>query len=354
MKDIGSIFPLYRDDLQLDLTTNNEKQNIIEYSLCREAMFAIAHKHSTSSKRVLLPAYTCQTVIDPFVQQGWNCYFYNIQKDLRIDIEHLLSLTEEVHPAMVVVHPFYGMELDKDELEALYWIKKTGIILIEDITQCIYTEKRQDVFDYITGSYRKWYKVPDGGFLEAKSTEGLEVPFTENTSFVSKQRDAMYLRGEYFLNCNEDIKAISIRLNKDAVSGIAGRISLHKMSEYSRRIKNNESHELFYKQRLDNYQYLFQNLHQSESVTFVCEKLAKVTTAPLYFPLYVKNRTSLQKSLAEAHIYAPVLWPVSTDEVLINDNIREIYSTILMIPIDQRYNEQDMDKIIEIINKYEA
>lgn len=74
------------------------------------------------------------------------------------------------------------------------------------------------------------------------------------------------------------------------------------------------------------------------------------TTAPLYFPIYVSNRTEIQKKLAAKHIYAPVLWPVNTAEVLINDNIKYIYSHILMIPIDQRYDEQDMKKIVTILN----
>ena len=76
MKDIGSIFPLYNEDIALVNRTerNNAVQGSrINFSLCREAMFAVASKYESSSKVVLIPAYTCQTVIDPFIQLGWTC-----------------------------------------------------------------------------------------------------------------------------------------------------------------------------------------------------------------------------------------------------------------------------------------
>lgn len=83
MKDIGSIFPLYDEDIAL--VNRTERNNVVQgsrinFSLCREAMFAVASKYESSSKVVLIPSYTCQTVIDPFVQLGWTCYFYNIKR----------------------------------------------------------------------------------------------------------------------------------------------------------------------------------------------------------------------------------------------------------------------------------
>ena len=50
------------------------------------------------------------------------------------------------------------------------------------------------------------------------------------------------------------------------------------------------------------------------------------------------------------HIYAPVLWPVQTKDVLINEEVEYIYSHILMLPIDQRYSIDDMIKIVELAN----
>lgn len=350
MKDIGSIFPLYKEDLQIEThEISQTTEGRIDYSLCREALFAVAGKLSNTNKIVLLPAYTCQTVIDPFLQQGWGCHYYSIKRNLRIDTEHLSLCYEKYKAAVVVVHPFLGMELNIQELDTLAFIKGKGAVLIEDITQCIYTETRPGIFDYFTGSYRKWYQVPDGGFIEGKQLIDIAEPSEENCVFLSKQRDAMFLRGEYFLRGDEDIKAISIRLNKDAVAGIGGSIDPHKMSGYSLMIKEAVDHKTVIRQRFENYKFLFENLHQNDRIEFACNNLSEVTTAPLYFPIYVEDRAGLQKKLAEAHIYAPVLWPVYSKEVLIDANTEYIYSHILMLPIDQRYGEEDMERIIDLL-----
>lgn len=353
MKDIGSIFPLSVEDMSLidsEPTINSSEENIINFSLCREAMYAIAEKYGKTEKKVLIPAYTCQTVIDPFDQQGWICRFYNIHANLRIDTEDLLRKFKSFSPTILVVHPYHGMELNTTELDTLKLIKKEGCILMEDITQCIYSKKRPNIFDYFTGSYRKWYKVPDGGFVESKMLDGIKIPAMENDSFVRKQAEAMYLRAKYFETGDEIIKSISIRLNKEAVAGIGNSIALHKMSEFSSLLKSKEESEASTNIRSKNYNYLYNHLYQSSDIKFVCQNINEVTTAPLYFPIYVSNRTEIQKKLAAKHIYAPVLWPVNTAEVLINDNIKYIYSHILMIPIDQRYDEQDMKKIVTILN----
>jgi hypothetical protein len=355
MKEIGSIFPLYSEDIALKgiQPTNEQRSDIrINYSLCREAMYAVAKKYEKSNKIVLIPAYTCQTVIDPFVQQGWKCFYYNIRKDLRIDTVDLIKLYKDVGPTMIVVHPFYGMELEQEEIDALTTIKLKGCVLMEDITQCIYTTNRHSIFDYVTGSYRKWFKIPDGGFVESHYLDGVEIPKENNGEFVSKQTDAMYLRGKYFNTGDEELKNISIRLNKDAVAGTGKTISLHKMSDFSLMIMDKENKDTSMMTRLENYRHLFLNIN-SGKVKSVCSNIDDVTTSPLYFPIYVRDRACLQRRLAQDNVYAPILWPVNTDDVLINDNIKEIYSTILMIPIDQRYNVSDMSRIVKIINDYE-
>ena len=47
-----------------------------------------------------------------------------------------------------------------------------------------------------------------------------------------------------------------------------------------------------------------------------------------------------------------MIWPVEKDRVLINDEVKFIYEHVLAIPCDQRYDEDDMQRVVEIINKY--
>ena len=354
MKDIGSIFPIY--DYHIDkanssycLSPKYDKQ--VLYSLCREALYDIAVLYNSTSKRVLMPAYTCQTVIDPFQQLGWEIFYYPIEKDLRIDIQSLLELSNQIIPDIVLAHPYYGMDFNSDEQAALKQIKEKGSIIVVDNTQCIFSDERLSFVDYYVGSYRKWFCCPDGAFLEDYSNGYLlQTKVTGvNEEFVQKQTDAMYLRGEYFLHSNEAIKQISIRQNKDAVKGITGEITPHEMAQFSKAMLAIEDVKFNISQRTSNYNKLYNGLKNCLKCNLVCEDLSRVTTAPLYFPIYVDDRPALQKKLALQHIYAPVLWPVSTKEILINSSIEYMFDHLLAIPCDQRYDEKDMEKIIKVI-----
>ena len=169
MKDIGSIFPIYDEQLEYAqklffLQSSYDRQ--ILYSLCREALYDIAVIHGQGSKNVLLPAYTCQTVIDPFQQLGWLITYYPVNKDLTIDTQALLTIANQSKPDVFLAHPYYGMDFNALEKDALQTIKKSGAIVIVDNTQCIFSDVRLSFVDFYVGSYRKWFCCPDGAFLE--------------------------------------------------------------------------------------------------------------------------------------------------------------------------------------------
>ena len=61
----------------------------------------------------------------------------------------------------------------------------------------------------------------------------------------------------------------------------------------------------------------------------------------------------LQQFLAQHHIYATVIWACPKEfENKINDEARYIYDHILCFHIDQRYNTEDMEYIVEVLRKY--
>lgn len=351
MKEIGSIFPLYQESLGKKISSFPSKDRLC-YSLCRETFFDIAKSLSDSNRCVLIPAYTCQTVITPFEEAGWYCQFYNIKKNLRIDIAHLLSLVELQQPSLLVVHPYFGMDLNEEETEALQSVREQGVRLVIDLTQCIFSAQHLSFVDYYVGSYRKWFPIPDGGFLMINGDSSISQPIEENFPFVLRQTDAMYLRGQYFLHGDAPTKAISIRLSKSADQVGESHIAPHRMSALSCGLMKAEDRQNNQQRRFINFCYLFDHLRKSEKYKFVCTDKQKVTTAPLYFTIYVEERRALQVKLAEQSIYAPVIWPVEDEKVLISEDVRYIYDHILAIPIDQRYDEQDMDKIANVINSY--
>lgn len=353
MKDIGSIFPLYDKDLAMSSSTIHEDTRRIYFSLCREALFVIAHHLDSSNKVVLLPAYTCDTVITPFKEQRWTCVYYPVDLQLRIETQFVLNLYNQFHASLIVVHPFFGKDLNQAEVDLLNYLHDEGCKVAVDLTQCIFSSQRMSCVDYYVGSYRKWFAIPDGGYLEpVGQTETFDTALEENLDFISLQKDAMYLRGLYFQTDNEELKGISRRLNKMAVDMIDFDVAPHRMSSISSTLLTKEDKLVNQKRRFENYIYLIDKFKSINDCQVFCDDISEVTSAPLYFMVYVNDRSNLQHDLAEHHIYAPVIWPVVYDEVLINDTLSYIYDHILAIPIDQRYNEHDMVKIVEVIKKH--
>ena len=353
-KEVGSIFPLSDEVIrQAESEQLKYKGDRILYSLCREALSDIAHALGESEKKVLLPAYTCQTVITPFEEAGWQCDYYSIKRDLRIDLRSLESIVSNNSPSLLVVHPYFGMDLDDEEVNALHRIKEKGVVVVLDLTQCLFSTKQYLFASFKVASYRKWMPIPDGGYL-LNLTDSVQIvqPETENEEFTDREIAAMYLRGQYFGNGEQRTKAISIRLSKSADFIADTNIVPHKMSQVAYNLLVKEDAEKNQKCRFGNYLYLFNNIQENQKVTKVCQNMAEVTTAPLYFTIYVQDRPALQRLLAQESIYAPVIWPVEDERVLINDEVKYIYNHILAIPCDQRYDENDMQRAVEIINNY--
>ena len=71
MKEIGSIFPLY-DKCKESGAHNNVLSGRKLFSFCREAIYLIAKKEMANGKKVMLPKYTCDTVIAPFDELGYD------------------------------------------------------------------------------------------------------------------------------------------------------------------------------------------------------------------------------------------------------------------------------------------
>ena len=150
MKDIGSIFPLYDSDLQTKsvdtgLAADNDR---IYYSLCREALYAIAEILSGTNKKVLLPAYTCDTVITPFKELGWECCYFSLGKNLRINSESVREQYKQHQVSLMVVHPYYGMDLNQEEQALLKELHDQGCKIVVDVTQGIYTTQELEYVDY--------------------------------------------------------------------------------------------------------------------------------------------------------------------------------------------------------------
>ncbi len=352
--DIGSIFPVFEGLSDSKDSGFGMFEDTVLYALCREALLEIARRYPDDRRTVLIPAYTCAAVVAPFEQLKWSVRYYGVSCDLRIDVASLLEAADDAGPSLVVVHPYYGAGLDDEEKEALRKLRERGVDLLEDVTQCLFLPEDPDLYRYRVGSLRKWFAIPDGGFLVSyDSNWHPRQPKEEFSEFSGTLAKAMLLRGEYFKTRDAAIKQESIRLSKAADSVSNGLIEGHSISSESVIRLAEADFDECASARLRNYRFLHKRFEDKRSCRAVRKDEDAVTTAPLYFPVYAADRNDLQRFLAGHRIYAPLLWPMCMSREDAGDTSC-IYDNILAIPCDQRYSLDDMARIVDAIAEYEV
>ena len=124
----------------------------------------------------------------------------------------------------------------------------------------------------------------------------------------------------------------------------------HQLSAVSRSVLATTGFDAIVRKRRDNAAYLQNNIKDERVDCFAPSLIEKAT--PLYFPIYVKDdRAKLQKQLASHNIYCPIHWPIPKQvEPYMDADSTYIYSHVLSLICDQRYDADDMAAIVEVIN----
>ncbi len=362
--------------LQLKEVLKYNKKNTVYTASGREAialaLYSLEKEKPCVCKKCLMPAYMCDTVFIPFVQMGWELVFYHIDRKMRVNEQELCHLLSEHKPGMLFIHAYYGMDTWKGLRKQLKEYQKDGLVLMEDVTQSYYLHIDNHA-DYIVGSIRKWYAVPDGGFLTSDRTLCREA--VEYKESFSKRRLAMLTGKWRYLEEKQNRKGLDAMEKQRWVENVLPRLVKEK-EEYlalNRQLEDELDHfegitglsgvsanmlEVLSeteaeKRRNANYHILKNGLRNKKSLTLVFLEEDE-ESAPLYMPVYMKDRDTLQKYLRDRDIYVPVLWPVGMENAdVLTEDEQYIFTHLAAIPMDQRYGEEEMERITESIGEYE-
>lgn len=310
----------------------------------------IEHHYPGIQKIALLPPFTCYTVIDPFIEYGYKIYSYPIADDLTISPERLQDLLMKTGANVVLFHRYFGFDTLQGVAPLVAEFIKKGIIFIEDKTQCIYSDLPELPVNYFFGSLRKWTGVPDGAFAACRNGFLAEKPEEYDTELESTKVKASYLKYEYMIN-GKDTKAEFRKWYGVAEEFLNAQDRLFKMSPISLSIQANTDVAALRIKRQQNYHSVYHALINCPSVKILTPRLQD-ENVPLYLMLLVKNRNDLQTALREQNIYAPILWPIPANIPEICEEAKVFYAHGLCIPIDQRYDLDDMQRITDTIKDF--
>lgn len=315
---IGGYFELADKDCEgalmpVDGVALNTCRNALEYIIIQ----------LPNVKRVFIPYYTCEAVIEPLKRLHVEYVFYHINEYLEIAEEIDLQGGD-----YLIANNYFGI---KDAYIAKL-AEKYGERLIVDNAQALFAP----ILPGIRAVYstRKFVGVADGGFAVGAPAESVLEYALDNSSehdshlFIRKEKGAEAGFKDYQVNeCKLDNQ------------------SIRRMSPQTQSILSHIDYETVILKRRQNYRYLSEvlgeiNLLRLPSMdSFVC---------PMVYP-FMTDDESLRDQLIKNKVFVARYWPNVLEWCSENEMESKLAIKIIPLPIDQRYGEMEMNYIVEIL-----
>lgn len=317
MKEIGGYFELqlrkgehyHKGAVQL-----NTARNCLEYIL-----------RAKKYRKIYIPYLDSEVIWEPMEKLGIEYEFYSV--DYRLD-------------------PVFDKQLNKDEVffysdtygikcctvEKL--VKRFGKQLIVDNTHAFYSRPYQGV-DTIY-SPRKFFGLPDGAYLytdtllDEELEQDMAIPHMTHLMKRIEYGSASAGYQDFLTYC-------------DSLIGQP----VKRMSNLAAALLVNIDYENLRARQVENFHYLHNALGKGNS--FEYDDFPS-DTCPLSYMFYSED-PDLRKRLIENKIYVSTYWKATLDLVEKDSAEYKIVNCLLPLPCDHRYDEEDMKRIVDVINK---
>lgn len=315
----------------------------------REAlMYASCNCKPGKEAVILCPAYCCWSMTAPFEFTGWTIVYYRLNEDLTIDEDYLDTLLRGCRPDAILTMNFYG---SADTRSAIAKVKgfNDKITVIEDFSHCTFCLDKifNERVDYYVTSIRKSIGVCDGALVLSKQPTNRHYIGTDAPDFGTLRMGAQKAKSRYAYSKSQNDKDVflsELRHGEEMIDKLDG---VHPISEASEKMIASINGEEIAYARSENMKHLWMLLNGKIKMIPGLEK--SFNGAPFSLPIMVENRDVVQKQLAQKGVYAPVLWPIDEKARKTCEVSAYVSDHMLSIPIDQRYNYDDIEDIASIV-----
>lgn len=349
MREFGSEHPaILLPDEYFD--SFKELGNTIYLRSGREALLYVATLTKLAGTRpvILFPAYCCWSMSAPFEKAGWKIVYYRLNEDLTVDIDFLIGLMRKCHPYAVLTMNYYGSASTNSAVKAIK-AQDQKCLVVEDFSHCTFSIKQifNQSVDYYVSSIRKSIGICDGAVVISQFPLDESIIGKEETALSDLRYHSQILKGEYAFSKNENDKKLFLREIREG-EGILNdfEMILPMTGRAQRMLKTINSKSIVYARR-ENFKHLYEVLKDKIRMPKGIERA--FDGAPFSLPILMDNRDELQSVLAQKGLYAPVLWPLCDEARRVCPVSAQMSDKMLSIPIDQRYDYDDMEDIAQII-----
>ena len=274
-------------------------------------------------KKVYLPYYMCDAVLQPINKLGLDYQFYHIDRYFHI--------SETLHPKrdeVILYCNYFGL---MDEYVKIVTDRYAPNIIIDN-TQAFFSRPLPEIDTFYT--CRKFFGVADGAYLYTDKEADFDIPQDYSSSrmlFLLDRLDKSAEEAFCDYHKNEDF------LDHDTIK---------RMSKVTQTIMSSIDYRDIAGRRLYNFDYLNDKFGLSNGLEIHLEK----GSIPMIYPYFVKDE-NLRKKLIDHKIYIPSYWP-NVSSWCNSIDIETYFSYLLLpLPVDQRYGIEDMDTIHSVITE---
>lgn len=276
---------------------------------------------SQNIAKIAIPYFTCEVILEPLRRNGISCRFYNINEKFELSDDIILDTGE-----YLLYTNYFGL---KDEyIKALYVKYKNKLIV--DNAQALYSPS--DLSEHTFYSPRKFVGIPDGG-----------IAFTNSETSIN------YKTATSFQRCSHLMKRIDLdaqqgyrdfKINDSDISNQ----EIQFMSRLTTRLIDSIDFEKIRQTRTRNFSIIHNCLHRSNLLPLV---LSSTSICPMAYP-YLTDDPNLRQRLIDNKIFVATYWPNVFEWCSESDLEYQLAKNIIPFPIDQRYSEEDMERIVNI------
>jgi hypothetical protein len=277
-------------------------------------------------KKIYLPAYICDSVLQPIKRLTIDYAFYLIDEHFAPIIDHLPE-----NDACFLYVNYFGM--NSGNVRNVCHNLRHVII---DNTQAFFDQPVTQTDTLY--SPRKFFGVPDGGYLYTDADARLEL-----------EQDPSYYRCDALLK-QIDLGSVSAEPLFEQNEAYLNTCGMHVMSRTTQRLLMSVDYAQVRAIRNENFRFLHQQLGTYNQLNAdFCE-----INGPMCYPLLIERGEQLKDFLLQHHVYANDYWQEVSSRVPYSSFDYQLAKNLVGLPIDQRYNKEDMRFIAQTVRSFFA
>lgn len=278
-------------------------------------------------KHIYLPYYTCEVMLEPIEKLHIPYTYYHINQQFEI-VDDIQPKKDEY----IIANNYFGIK----DAYIQQLAERYGDHLIVDCAQAFFAQPISGIKVFY--STRKYVGVADGGVAYLGNLPDDKVEMNEIER--SDDHDSHLLKRKQF---GAEAGFADYQANEKKLDNQPIRL----MSVNTKWILDHIDYDKVIARRKENLQYLHEILAAKNQLqlpvldSFVC---------PMVYPFMMTTDRNLRKELIENKVFVARYWP-NVGQMDGFEIDCELATSIIPLPIDQRYGEEEMDRIIEIINQ---